>query len=55
MNDEFPQIIIERYIKLAQFSCWTLFLRSTTSHSLWIEFGCYKLQLRLKQTYNYRK
>jgi len=39
MNDEYPLIIIVRYKTC--FSCWALYLRSTTPHSLWIEFGCY--------------
>jgi len=34
MNDGF--LIIERYQKHAQVSCWALYLRSTTPHSLFV-------------------
>jgi len=40
MNDYFPLIIID-FVKCARFSFWALYLRSMTSHSLWIEFGFY--------------
>jgi len=32
---------IERYFKRVQFSYWALYLPSITSHSLWMEFGCF--------------
>ena len=55
MNDEFPLIIIERY-QTCSIPVLRVYLRSTTFHSLWIEFGryCYQCELRL-ETYSYCK